>query len=103
MYNLQDIFAPFMSIGSTLGFTSLTVAMDISDSGWIVGNGLYFNGTANVGRAFVARIEVPAAVPDSGGTLSLLALAVAGAAACRFGASAASAAGRFVRDFTCAS
>jgi probable HAF family extracellular repeat protein len=85
MYNLQDVFAPLMSNGSTVGFTSLIVAMDISDSGWIVGTGSYFNGTTTNGtRAFVARIEAPA-VPDGGGTLSFLLLSIASLVTGRLG------------------
>lgn len=79
MNNLQDVFSSFLSNGTTVGFTELTIAEDISDSGWIVGTGRYFNGTSTQGRAFVARIATPSnAVPDSGPGLALLGVAFLG-------------------------
>jgi probable HAF family extracellular repeat protein len=82
MYNLQDAFASLMSDGTSVGFSQLTTAADISDSGWIVGTGLYRTASgANVGRGFIARIQQPSAtVPDTGCTVALLGLASACAA-----------------------
>lgn len=50
---------------STVGFTSLEFAYAISDTGYIVGNGIYYTGNwVGAERAFILKLETPSAVPE---------------------------------------
>jgi probable HAF family extracellular repeat protein len=86
MHNLNTLYAGLLSDGSSAGFMHLTDATGINNVGQIVGNGLYFDGTDSYYTSYLldTRVTEPeVTVPDTPGTLGLLAFALAGLAAVR--------------------
>jgi probable HAF family extracellular repeat protein len=71
LYNMNQLYASLLSDGSAPGFISLDDATGINDSGQIVGNGEYFDGTNTYEEGFILNSN-EFSVPDAGQSIALL-------------------------------
>jgi MYXO-CTERM domain-containing protein len=72
-----------LSDGISAGFEELCEAWDINNNGLITGRGRYFDGADWSERAYLLDTRTNSSVPETTGTLSLLALTLAGLVALR--------------------